>query len=72
MCFRPASADADVKPVECSCGETIFPTDGILPKFCPYCEEPLVAPASPTAPAPSIPGAPKAPASPTAPTAPSI
>ena len=75
MCFRPAALDADVKPVQCSCGEMVFPTDGILPDYCPYCEEPLEVPTiSATTPpgAPGIPGAPSAPGVPTPPGAPRV
>lgn len=71
MCFRPAEADAaaGVKPTPCPhCGKTVFPTEGLLPKKCPFCREELMAaPAAPAAPgAPSAPAAPGAPKPPTA------
>lgn len=72
MCFRPAEAVANVEPIDCpDCGETSFPTDGILPSKCPYCgrsfagEGVAPAPVAPKAPdAPSAPEAPKAPSAP--------
>jgi|GEM_PF-3141284 len=84
MCFRPADVDGGPSPIDCECGETIFPTDGIFPSKCPYCAKPLVQAAAPAvappsaagaqppaAPkAPASPGVPKAPASPAAPKAP--
>ena len=39
MCFRPAEADAasGVHPTKCAnCGKTVFPTEGLLPKKCPF------------------------------------
>lgn len=72
MCFRPAGADV-TGPRQCPhCGKTVFPSDGILPKKCPFCREELGdagldTPAAPTAPAtPGAPGAPKAPGAPQA------
>lgn len=70
MCFRPAEADAGVKPTRCSkCEKVVFPVEGILPSKCPFCKEPLEAAAmpSPGAPAPAAPGAPVPPGAPKAP-----
>ena len=80
MCFRPAEADAasGIKPTPCPhCGKTVFPTEGLLPKKCPFCREELAAgeqpdnsaAAAPGAPKPPNPGAPQAPVPPKAPTA---
>lgn len=75
MCFRPADADT-AGPRPCPhCGKMVFPSDGIVPKKCPFCREELAAkapsPAAPSAPnAPSAPAAPGAPAAPKAPSAP--
>lgn len=79
MCFRPAEADvaSGIGPTPCPhCGKTVFPTEGLLPKKCPFCREELAAGAdsyapavpAPAAPAPS-PETPQAPAAPKAPTA---
>ena len=79
MCFRPAEADSGVHPVKCAkCGKRVFPTEGLLPKKCPFCKEDLVesdesaapAPGAPKPPAPGAPSAPKAPAPAPAPAAP--
>lgn len=84
MCFRPAEADAGVHPVKCAnCGKRVFPTEGLLPKKCPFCKEELVeaadsaapalgAPGVPTPGAPGVPapGAPKPPVAPAPPAAP--
>ena len=72
MCFRPAEADvaAGIKPTQCrNCGKTVFPTEGLLPKKCPFCREELL-PAIAAPSVPSVPGAPKAPVAPAAPKAP--
>lgn len=73
MCFRPAEADAasGVHPTKCAnCGKTVFPTEGLLPKKCPFCKEILVEATPGAAPAPAAPGAPAAPKAPGAPAAP--
>lgn len=39
MCFRPTTVS---KPMECpNCGKKVSALNGIVPKRCPYCKEPL-------------------------------
>lgn len=67
MCFRPA--EVGVGPVECpSCGKRVNPTNGVLPKKCPFCKTEMDTVSEPGAPA--APAAPVAPAAPKAPVAP--
>lgn len=68
MCFRPPELDA-IKPIDCeSCGETIFPVDGILPLKCPFCRTELAAstisPPNPPFQKPVTPAMPKGPMAP--------
>lgn len=74
MCFRPATAGPG--PVKCpGCGETVFPSNGVVLESCPYCSAKLpqgeaAAAAAPGSEAPAAPGAPSVPAAPSAPSAP--
>lgn len=72
MCFRPADADV-AGPRPCPhCKKMVFPSDGILPKKCPFCREELTGAASASSQPPAAPKAVSAPATPKAPDAPAV